>query len=280
MPQIEKSTLEKISSAFFAENLMTSFMAQLDEALISRVRTVQENIRGIERTFKQMQERLSAISSEFDKETMELTENIQESQKINKNITDELQKSGADVDKINETVSKSVTNISRTLSMFSNVENMVEQITKIAKQTNLLALNASIEAARAGEHGKGFAVVASEVQKLAGESNKTAKEISNLVKDLSNAVENSLENIRLVGEIFLAVQNSFSELIQFMQRNSVLISRVAGILSSTKEQLNNESENFTNAMRVMDEALEKFESLTRVISSIVRAQSMLKDLTL
>lgn len=280
MPQIEKSTLEKISSSFFAENLMTSFMAQLDEALISRVRTVQENIRSIERTFKQMQERLSVISSEFDKETMELTESIQQSQKINESISNELQKSGADVGKINETVSKSVTNISQTLSMFSNVENMVEQITKIAKQTNLLALNASIEAARAGEHGKGFAVVASEVQKLAGESNKTAREISSLVKDLSNAVQESLESIRFVGEIFSAIQNSFNELIQFMQKNSALIFHVASVLTSTKEQLSSENENFLEAMKVMNEALEKFESLTRVISSIVKAQNMLKDLKL
>ncbi|MGC8820850.1 MAG: methyl-accepting chemotaxis protein [Fervidobacterium sp.] len=280
MPNIGNDTLEKISSAYFAENLMTSFMLQLDEALISRVKDVQVSIGELQRNFLVMQERLNKLAEQFDKEVKDLFSSLEESQYVNADITESLRKSGADVNKINEVVMNSVKETTKTLEMFSNVENMVTEITKIAKQTNLLALNASIEAARAGEFGKGFAVVASEVQKLAGESNAVAKQITFQVKELSKSVSSALESIKLVGEIFITVQNSFQQLLAFMQQNSTLLSHVAQLLSETKEELTAESQNFSRATEVMGEAASKFETLSRVISSIVKAQVKLKDLKL
>ncbi|WP_448376236.1 methyl-accepting chemotaxis protein [Fervidobacterium sp.] len=280
MPEMNKETVEKMSSAFFAENLMTSFMAQLDEALISRVKNVQENIRSLENTFRDMQKKLLELSNKFEHESQEIVKSIEYSVSVNKNITEELKKSGADITKINQIVVTSVNNTSETLAMFSKVENMVSEITKIAKQTNLLALNASIEAARAGEFGRGFAVVASEVQKLAGESNKVAKDINDLVKELSASVSEALESIKLVGEIFQAVQKSMEQLLGFMQQNSALLSHVSELLIETKNELVDENAHFTSAVEVMDQAAEKFETLSRVISSIVKAQTKLKDLKL
>ncbi len=280
MPEISKETIEKMSSAFFAENLMTSFMAQLDEALISRVKNVQENLRDLENVFRNMQVRLNKLSEQFGKESQEIVSVIEQSQNVNKNITEELKKSGADISKINDIVIGSVKNTTQTLEMFSKVENMVLEITKIAKQTNLLALNASIEAARAGEFGKGFAVVASEVQKLAGESNRVAKEINDLVKELSASVSEALNSIKLVGEIFQTVQRSLEQLLGFMNQNSALLSHVAELLSETKTELESENSNFNSAVETMDQAAEKFETLSRVISSIVKAQTKLKDLKL
>jgi len=278
MADITNETLEKMSSAFFAENLMTSFMSQLDEALVSRVRTVQENIRELEKVFEGMQKRVSELSSKFEQESVEIVNSVEESQKVSDEITSELRKSGADISKINDVVVSSVAKTSETLHMFSNIQNMVTEITKIAKQTNLLALNASIEAARAGEFGKGFAVVASEVQKLAGESNKVAKDITEQVKELSISVSQALDSIKLVGEIFSTVQTSLQQLMTFLQTNSSLLSHVAELLSSTKVNLEQENEHFVEATDVMRQAAEKFETLSRVISSIVKAQIKLKDL--
>ncbi|ANE41307.1 MAG: methyl-accepting chemotaxis protein [Fervidobacterium pennivorans] len=280
MPEISKETIEKMSSAFFAENLMTSFMAQLDEALISRVKNVQENLRDLENVFRNMQVRLNKLSEQFGKESQEIVSVIEQSQNVNKNITEELKKSGADISKINDIVIGSVKNTTQTLEMFSKVENMVLEITKIAKQTNLLALNASIEAARAGEFGKGFAVVASEVQKLAGESNRVAKEINDLVKELSSSVSEALNSIKLVGEIFQTIQRSLEQLLGFMNQNSALLSHVSELLSETKTELESENSNFSSAVETMEQAAEKFETLSRVISSIVKAQTKLKDLRL
>ncbi|HOM74403.1 MAG TPA: methyl-accepting chemotaxis protein [Fervidobacterium sp.] len=278
MADITNETLEKMSSAFFAENLMTSFMSQLDEALVSRVRTVQENIRELEKVFEGMQARIAELSSKFDQESREIVNSVEESQRVSNEITSELRKSGADISKINDVVVSSVAKTSETLNMFSNIQNMVTEITKIAKQTNLLALNASIEAARAGEFGKGFAVVASEVQKLAGESNKVARDITEQVKELSLAVGQALDSIKLVGEIFTTVQISLQQSMAFLQTNSVLLSHVAELLSNTKVDLEQENEHFIEAKDVMRQATEKFETLSRVISSIVKAQIKLKDL--
>jgi methyl-accepting chemotaxis protein len=280
MPEISKETIEKMSSAFFAENLMTSFMVQLDEALISRVKNVQENLRDLENVFRNMQVRLNKLSEQFGKESQEIVSVIEQSQNVNRNITEELKKSGADISKINDIVIDSVKNTTQTLEMFSKVEHMVLEITKIAKQTNLLALNASIEAARAGEFGKGFAVVASEVQKLAGESNRVAKEINDLVKELSASVSEALNSIKLVGEIFQTLQRSLEQLLGFMNQNSALLSHVAELLSETKTELEAENTNFNSAVEVMNQASEKVETLSRVISSIVKAQTKLKDLRL
>ena len=278
MADITNETLEKMSSAFFAENLMTSFMSQLDEALVSRVRTVQENIRELEKVFEGMQERISELSSKFEQQSVEIVSSVEESQRVSDEIASELRKSGADISKINDVVMSSIAKTSETLSMFSNIQNMVTEITKIAKQTNLLALNASIEAARAGESGKGFAVVASEVQTLAGESNKVAQDITGQVKELSVAVSQALDSIKIVGEIFATIQSSLEQSMTFLQTNSSLLSHVAELLSSTKVNLEQENEHFVEATDVMRQAAEKFETLSRVISSIVKAQIKLKDL--
>lgn len=52
MPKLDNEALERMASAFFAENLMTSFMAQLDEALISRVRKFKKVLRSLSRNSK------------------------------------------------------------------------------------------------------------------------------------------------------------------------------------------------------------------------------------
>lgn len=76
---------------------------------------------------------------------------------------------------------------------FNQLNQLVEQIRKIAKQSNLLALNAAIEAARVGEAGKGFSVVASEFRKLADNTNKIAFEIESAVERLKEKLEHCKE---------------------------------------------------------------------------------------
>ncbi|MFG6382629.1 MAG: PocR ligand-binding domain-containing protein [Lachnospiraceae bacterium] len=58
------------------------------------------------------------------------------------------------------------TEIDTTVQNVEQIENMVQDLTKVSKKQNILALNASIEAARAGEAGRGFNIVAGEMGKL------------------------------------------------------------------------------------------------------------------
>ncbi len=280
MADIKKDTLEKIVSAFFAENLMISFMSQLDEALLSRVRKAQENVKYLEASFEEMLKSMGELSERFEEEGKKLVDSIEQFQKMNDSIVQELKKSGADISKINDVVMSSINKTSQTLSMFNEIQGMAVEITKIAKQTNLLALNASIEAARAGEAGRGFAVVASEVQKLAGESNRVAKSITDQVKELSGAVSDALESIKLIGDIFSSVQTSLRQLMDFTKENSQLLSYIVVLLSGTRDNLVEKKKEFDRAMEVMQQVTEKFETLSRAISSVVRAQMKLKDLKL
>lgn len=78
---------------------------------------------------------------------------------------------------------------------FTNIKDMSNSITGIAKNTNLLALNASIEAARAGEAGKGFAVVAEEIRKLSASTTELVNGIDKSVKNLYESIDSLKEEI-------------------------------------------------------------------------------------
>lgn len=82
-----------------------------------------------------------------------------------------------------------------TLSTASvGLNEMAEDVAKLARQTNLLSLNAAIEAARAGPSGRGFAVVATEVRRLSTESGDTGRRIGERVSDFSDHMQKALKN--------------------------------------------------------------------------------------
>ncbi len=85
--------------------------------------------------------------------------------------------------------------ILQTMNESLNSINMITSaISEIADQTNLLSLNASIEAARAGEAGKGFSVVAQEISKLAEQCSESVKEISNVISMIMNSGHQLIES--------------------------------------------------------------------------------------
>ena len=74
------------------------------------------------------------------------------------------------------------------------INELTNDILRIANQTNMLALNASIEAARAGEAGKGFAVVADEIRQLADSSRETADNIQEINQIVTVAVKELVDS--------------------------------------------------------------------------------------
>lgn len=277
---MDKKTFEKISSAFFAENLMTSFMNQLDEALISRVLNLRQRIDEAMERFEGMKKQISQMQEKFSSDSEELKRAFKAVQQLSLDMQSQLSKSGADLGQVNERFKEALDKTSRTLESFKETEQMVEQITRIAKQTNLLALNASIEAARAGERGRGFAVVASEIQKLAGESNKAAQEITQKVRQLSEMVQSSIEGLKIAADLFTIFKNSAEQMLYFLHQNAELIFKTTGTFDQTSENLSQQQRIIEETHEVLKNAEEKFEAMLRVINSVVKAQQKLKDLRL
>ena len=76
------------------------------------------------------------------------------------------------------------------------LQDMAQDVAKIAQQSNLLSLNAAIEAARAGDLGRGFAVVAKEFRMLANLSGDTGRSIAAKVDVISAAISDASSVVR------------------------------------------------------------------------------------
>lgn len=277
---MKRDVLDKISSAFFAENLMTSFMEQLDEVLVSRVGKIQNQIKKVMEEFYSMDKTLTQISNKFSLESKELKETLDSLEKVSSSLHEELSKSGADFEQVSTTFEGAVKKTSETLEKFRETEIMVDRITKIAKQTNLLALNASIEAARAGDAGRGFAVVASEIQKLSTESNQAASDITKKVREISDMVQDAVDGIKTVGELFGIFKDYIEKMLAFLEQNAKLFIKTTETFEETEKNLKEQKTIIQNTYQTLKEAVNKFDTMSRVITSIVKAQQELKNIKL
>lgn len=82
----------------------------------------------------------------------------------------------------------------------SRLNEMADEVSRLARQTNLLSINAAIEAARAGSSGRGFAVVAGEVRRLSTESGETGRRIGGQVALFSQTVRQAVGQAQRTAE--------------------------------------------------------------------------------
>ena len=272
--------IHQLGGAYFANTLMNSFMAQLDEVLVSRVRAVEEEIDATSERFVQLSALLGDLLKEFEKSGKETRESVGRITQVNEDLGEELKRSGTDLDGMSENVSRTVDATFGTLESFLEIEKMSKEIQRIAKQTNLLALNASIEAARAGEHGRGFAIVAKNVQELAAETKAASESIGSKVGEISGSVERAMEDIRRVSEMFDVIRRSLSTFTDFLSTNKSCMQRMEHTMADAGNKVRRSSEEMDNSVEVMGNASKKFGSMAATISAIVLAQKNLKQIRL
>ncbi|MGI6783703.1 MAG: methyl-accepting chemotaxis protein [Aminivibrio sp.] len=272
--------IHRLGGAYFANTLMNSFMAQLDEVLVNRVRAVEGEIHHTSERFARLSEALGELQEEFALKGRETRESVEEIDRMNGELAADLKRSGADLDGMSGNVARTVESTFSTLESFLEIEKMSGEIQRIAKQTNLLALNASIEAARAGEHGRGFAIVAKNVQDLAEGTRAASESIGAKVSEISGAVEKTMNDIKGIGDMFDMIRRSLTGFASFLESNRAFMEGMERTMADAGEKISRSSGEMESSVEVMEVASRKFGAMASTISAIVLAQKNLKEIRL
>ena len=272
--------IRRLASAYFADTLMNSFMSQLDEVLVNRVRRVEREMGNTTSRFSTLRDMLAELEGDFSRKSAETRESVGKIAEMNDTLARDLEKSGTDLQGMSENVGRTVDATYGTLQSFLDIEKMSKEIQRIAKQTNLLALNASIEAARAGEHGRGFAIVARNVQELAAETKTASESITTKVTEISSSVQEAMDDIRRVTGMFDVIRTSLASFTEFLATNKGFMERMETAMTEAGGTIRRSSDEMEDSVRVMEEASVQFESMAATISAIVLAQKNLKSIRL
>ncbi len=272
--------IHRLGGAYFANTLMNSFMAQLDEVLVNRVKAVEDEISSTSERFARLSISLGELQEEFGQRGRETRESVEEIDRMNSELASELKRSGADLDGMSENVARTVDSTFTTLESFLEIEKMSGEIQRIAKQTNLLALNASIEAARAGDHGRGFAVVAKNVQDLAEGTRAASESIGAKVEEISGSVEKTMNDIKGIGDMFDMIKRTLDGFARSLESNKAFMEDIERTMADAGERISASSGEMDSSVEVMEAASRKFGAMAATISAIVLAQKNLKEIKL
>jgi methyl-accepting chemotaxis protein len=134
--------------------------------------------------------------------------------------------------KIIETVEHLSATVKQLKDRSTQIEQIMETITKIAEQTNLLAINTSIEAARVGEGAREFRMIADEVRKLAEASGRGSEKIVKILKAISNDTNNLISAAELETKVVADGVSSLNNTAQIIEKLSRIISELGDNSSS------------------------------------------------
>jgi methyl-accepting chemotaxis protein len=157
----------------------------------------------------QQSDTLAAQAGSASRDLTQLAASIEELARASDDIGSQVRKADdltGEADESAKLAGRGVEGLKQSSTQIGQVLNL---ISAVARQTNLLALNATIEAARAGEAGRGFAVVASEVKKLSQETQKATEEISQKIEALQHDAADCFEAVQRITEVIKVLKPLF-----------------------------------------------------------------------
>ena len=276
--KVLRHVIDVFADAMFKVEVMHSFTAKFDQALVTRGNKIQEKVMRMTDLFYEIQSDITKLQDGFVSNTDRLIKNIQDVESLGEDLLEEVRQYGTSLESIAGEVEAVVDDTMAALEGFMEITEMVEDIQKIAKKTKLLALNAAIEAARAGEAGRGFAVVADEIQKLAKQTAEVSERISAKVDHMMGEIRKSLEGVKKVGNMFKLFSNATKKMLVFLEENKKTMAAVMDTMESATTELESIVSALNDAIDVMKEVREETEVIERVITSIAKAQNKIAEL--
>ena len=181
------------------------------------------------------------------------------------------------INKAAEESFQSTATVNELAQKIEDINQLLENISRIATRTNMLALNAGIEAARAGAGGKGFAVVAEEIRKLAYESSDVASNVSRQMGDMSLKLQSVINSVR-AGSSTSADANQRAkatmETISAILENLKKVSSAANDLSAVSEEQAASSEEISATLQSISTEVERIKGF---VIEAEKAMSQLAD---
>ncbi|MCZ7659078.1 MAG: methyl-accepting chemotaxis protein [Xanthobacteraceae bacterium] len=188
---------------------------------IGAIRSRSEKLATLSRDARQDATQLAAATEEFSHSSSEIGRQVREAGTLTEEAGRAAAAAGASIDGLQ--------------ASSSEIGNVVNLISAIAKQTNLLALNATIEAVRAGDAGRGFAVVASEVKALSLETQKAIEEIAAKIDQLQQDAAHSIAAVQHITETIGAIRPVFQAVAQAVDEQTSTTTELARSAAQSSE---------------------------------------------
>jgi methyl-accepting chemotaxis protein len=273
-----KNAIERISQSIYHENILTSFIENLDEVLGERFEEANKITNEVGYKIIETIENTTNIAHSIEDMSKNSRIEKDEVSELNKNIINKLHNVGGNLNQVKTDVSESINLVSKALESFDEVKEITKNINKIAKKTNMLSINASIEAAKAKEHGRGFAVVAEEIQKLSTETNESAKQINDKIKNLSDEIKTVLEKINYISELFELVAGVTEDSLGILEKNEKFLDELVSLLESNTLILEENIGNLSMSKDDIMNLINTISMLNAVIRNVLKMQKDIKDI--